>query len=108
VDLTAVEREARVRAQASLRAVVAELGDDVTVEVDAFVADPAHILIDLSERLDLLICGSRGHGPLRPVTLGSVTRRVVAKAHRPVVVLPRGSKAALQGLFGESSGAVAP
>ena len=40
MDLTAVEREARVKAEASLRAVVAELGDDVTVEVDAFVGDP--------------------------------------------------------------------
>lgn len=59
-------------------------------------------------RADLLICGSRGYGPLRPVMLGSVTRRVVAKAHCPVVVVPRGSKAALQGLVGESSGAAAP
>jgi nucleotide-binding universal stress UspA family protein len=108
VDLTAVEREARVKAQASLRAVVAELGDDVTVEVDAFVGEPADILIDLSQRLDLLICGSRGYGPLRPVMLGSVTRRVVAKAHCPVVVVPHGGKAALQGLVGESSGAAAP
>jgi nucleotide-binding universal stress UspA family protein len=108
VDLTAVEGEARVEAEASLRAVVAELGDDVTVEVDAFVGDPAEILIDLSERLDLLICGSRGYGPLRAVMLGSVTRRVVAKAHCPVVVLPRGVKAALQDLVAESSGAAAP
>ena len=108
VDLTAVEGEARVKAEASLRAVVAELGDDVTVEVDAFVGDPADILIDLSERLDLLICGSRGYGPLRAVMLGSVTRRVVAKAHCPVVVLPRGVRVALEDLVAESSGAAAP
>jgi len=108
VDLTAVEREARVKAEASLRAVVAELGDDVTVEVDAFVGDPADILIDLSERLDLLICGSRGYGPLRAVMLGSVTRRVVAVAHCPVAVVPRGAEAALQDLVAESSGAAAP
>jgi nucleotide-binding universal stress UspA family protein len=108
VDLTAVEGEARVAAEASLRAVVAELGDDVVVEVDAFVGDPADILIDLSERLDLLICGSRGYGPLRAVMLGSVTRRVVTKAHCPVVVLPRGVKAALLDLVAESSGAAAP
>jgi nucleotide-binding universal stress UspA family protein len=108
VDLTAVEGEARVEAEASLRAVVAELGDDVTVEVDAFIGEPADILIDLSERLDLLICGSRGYGPLRAVMLGSVTRRVVAKAHCPVVVLPRGVRVALQDLVAESSGAAAP
>jgi hypothetical protein len=39
---------------------------------------------------------------------GSVTRRVVAKAHCPVVVLPRGVKAALKDLVAESSGAAAP
>ena len=109
MDLAAVEREARVKAEASLRAVVAELGDDVDdVEVDAFVGDPADILIGLSERLDLLICGSRAYGPFRAVMLGSVTRRVVAKAHCPVVVVPRGVKAALQDLVAESSGAAAP
>ena len=92
VDFAAVEREARAKAEASLRAVVAELGD---------------ILIDLSEHIDLLICGSRGYGPLRAVMLGSVTRRVVAKAHCPVVVVPRGVEAALQDLVAESSGAAA-
>ena len=40
--------------------------------------------------------------------LGSVTRRVVAKAHCPVVVVPRGAEAALQDLVAESSGAAAP
>jgi nucleotide-binding universal stress UspA family protein len=87
---------------------LAELGDDVTIEVDAFVGDPADIVIDLSERLDLLICGSRGYGPLRAVMLGSVTRRVVAKAHCPVVVVPRGVETALQDLVAESSAAAAP
>jgi hypothetical protein len=43
--------------------------------------------------------------------LGSVSRRVVAKAHKahcPVVVVPRGVEGALQGLVADSSGAVAP
>jgi len=108
VDFAAVEREARAKAEASLRAFVAELGDDGTVEVDAFVGEPAaDILTDLSEHVDLLICGSRGYGPLRAVMLGSVTRRVVAKAHCPVVVVPRGVEGALQDLVAESSGAAA-
>jgi nucleotide-binding universal stress UspA family protein len=108
VDLKAVEAEARAKAEASLRAAVAELGDDVTVEVGAVVGDPADVLIELSEHLDLLVCGSRGYGPLRAVMLGSVSRRVVARAHCPVVVLPRGVKTALRDLVAERSGAAAP
>jgi len=107
-DVTAVEGEARVEAEAALRAAVAGLGDDVAVETDAFVGDPAEILIELSERLDLLVCGSRGYGPLRAVMLGSVSRRVAGEARCPVIVLPRGAKTPLEDLVAEASDAVAP
>ena len=85
-----VEGEHRARAENAVRAAVSKLGDDVPVEVDAFLEDPAEVLIDVSEHLDLLVCGSRGYGPLRAVLLGGVTRRVAAAAHCPVLVLPRG------------------
>jgi nucleotide-binding universal stress UspA family protein len=85
-----VEGEHRTQAEEAARADVARCGDDVAVEVDAFLEDPADVLIRVSERLDLLVCGSRGYGPLRAVLLGGVTRRVTANAHCPVLVLPRG------------------
>ena len=85
-----VEGEQRLRTEAAVRAAVSELGDDVTVEVDAFLEDTAEVLIRVSEHLDLLVCGSRGYGPLRAVLLGGVTRRVTAAAKCPVLVLPRG------------------
>jgi nucleotide-binding universal stress UspA family protein len=85
-----VEGEHRVRAEAAARAAVAELDGDVPVEVDALLGDAADVLTGISPHLDLLICGSRGYGPLRAVLLGGVTRRVTAAAHCPVVVLPRG------------------
>ena len=89
-SLEDVQGEHRVRAEAAVRETVAGLGGDVPVEVDAFLEDPAEVLLRISERLDLLICGSRGYGPLRAVLLGGVTRRVTSDARCPVIVVPRG------------------
>jgi nucleotide-binding universal stress UspA family protein len=107
-DVTAAEGEARVHAEEALRAAVAELGHDVPVQVDAFVGDPADTLIELSQYLDVLVCGSRGYGPLRAVVLGSVTRRVARESRCPVIVLPRGVEAALEELVTERAGATVP
>jgi len=90
VSFDEIEGEHRVRAESELRAAVSELDGDVPVEVDAFLEDPAEVLIRVSEHLDLLVCGSRGYGPLRAVLLGGVTRRVTTAASCPVLVLPRG------------------
>jgi len=90
VSFEDVEGEHRVRTETEVRAAVSGLDGDVPVEVDAFLEDPAEVLIRVSEHLDLLVCGSRGYGPLRAVLLGGVTRRVTTAASCPVVVLPRG------------------
>ena len=58
------------------------------------VQDPADFLIAASDRLDLLVCGSRGYGPQRAVLLGGVTRRVAAEARCPVIVPARGAETA--------------
>jgi len=49
----------------------------------------AEELLGLSERVDLLVVGSRGHGPLRRVLLGSVSAHLVAHSSCPIVVVPR-------------------
>jgi nucleotide-binding universal stress UspA family protein len=98
---TEVEGELRVRAEGRLQEAIAALGDGVEVESDAFVEDPAEIMISISRNLDLLICGSRGYGPLRAVLLGGVSRRVAAEAHCPVIVLPRGVASALEALMAQ-------
>ena len=74
------------------------------MQVDAFLEDPAESLIRVSENLDLLVCGSRGYGPLRAVLLGGVSRRVAAEAQCPVIVLPRGVEAALETLMTTTPG----
>ena len=84
----------RVEAEHSAEAAVAG-ATDVEIDYDVSVGDPADFLVAASERLDLLICGSRGYGPARAVMLGGVSRRVTAEAHCPVIVLARGTEAGL-------------
>jgi nucleotide-binding universal stress UspA family protein len=40
--------------------------------------------------VDLLVCGSRGYGPVRRVLLGTVSAALVRQASLPVLVVPRG------------------
>ncbi len=106
-DFDEVEGELRVRAEEALRRATDALDGDVPVETDAFVEDPADVLIRVSEHLDLLVCGSRGYGPLRAVLLGGVSRRLTAEAQCPVIVLPRGVTSSLEALMAASPGAAA-
>jgi nucleotide-binding universal stress UspA family protein len=101
------EGEHLLMAEREVKAALARLDGDVAFEVEGLIGDPAEILIRLSESVDLLVCGSRGYGPLRAVLLGSVTRRVATEAHCPVIVLPRGVKASLEALVAETPGATA-
>lgn len=98
-DLVDIEGEHRLEAESQLRNVVADLDSGVPVEAEALVGDPAEVLRDFSEGLDLLVVGSRGYGPLRAVLLGSVSRRLMTEAHCPVIVVPRGVEAALEALL---------
>jgi nucleotide-binding universal stress UspA family protein len=50
-------------------------------------AHPRQALLDVSERASLLVVGSRGHGPVRSVLLGSVSVGLAREAACPVVVV---------------------
>jgi nucleotide-binding universal stress UspA family protein len=106
-DATDVKGELRVQAEDTLRQATAALGDGVDVQVDAYIEDPADVLIRVSENLDLIVCGSRGYGPLRAVLLGGVSRRLAADARCPVIVLPRGVEGALEELIKDAPGTIA-
>jgi hypothetical protein len=71
------------------------------------VQDAADFVIAASENVDLLVCGSRGYGPKRAVLLGGVSRRIVAEARCPVIVLARGIEAGLRPLVEEAAGTTA-
>jgi nucleotide-binding universal stress UspA family protein len=63
------------------------------VELDRRDGDPVRELVDASAGLDLLVLGSRGHGPLRRLLLGSVSAHVVRHAACPLLLLPQGAEA---------------
>lgn len=97
--------EAAVRT--GLEVTVAGLPEGVRGVVACLEGDPAERLIAASEKLDLLVIGSRGYGPLRAVLAGGVSGRVMRGAHCPVIVVPRGVEAPLGELFGATATASA-
>ena len=70
------------------KAEAAEQG--VQVETHLVAGDPAVEICRLAEarHADLIIMGSRGHGPLAAALLGSVAAHVLQHAHCPVMVVP--------------------
>jgi nucleotide-binding universal stress UspA family protein len=63
------------------------LGADATVRLRH--GDAASVLAAESAGLGLLVVGSRGHGPIGSVLLGSVASRLLPTASCPVMVVPR-------------------
>ncbi len=43
--------------------------------------------------IDMLVCGSRGYGPVRRVLLGGVSSRLIRRARLPITVVPRATPA---------------
>ena len=63
------------------------------IEVIAMRGPVTEALLDTADALDasMLVVGTRGLGPLSGLLLGSISRRLLFTAHRPLVVLPRES-----------------
>jgi nucleotide-binding universal stress UspA family protein len=89
VNPTAAEDHDVERWAASAERARGLLPADALEDVEVIFGRPAHALIARSSDLDLLVCGSRGHGPVRAVMLGDVSRAIVDGAACPVLVLPR-------------------
>lgn len=60
---------------------------DVTVQTRVVEGYPAGVLVDAATDADLLVVGSRGHGELRGMLLGSVGLHCASHAPCPVVVV---------------------
>jgi nucleotide-binding universal stress UspA family protein len=86
-------------AREHLADLVAALPENVTAEAVVIMGDPEGELAAETERVDLMIAGSRGYGPHRAVLLGSVSGRLVRDASCPVLVVPRGIETPLEDLF---------
>nr|WP_315493691.1 universal stress protein [uncultured Rhodoferax sp.] len=83
----------QVSAEAGLHALqpARELLDAAGVDYECEVAkgDPAHTLIDISERFgcDMVVMGARGASALRSAMLGSVSNEVLHASLVPVVIV---------------------
>ncbi len=66
---------------------VSERFPDLSVHTVVRTAHPRQVLLELSRDAELLVVGSRGHGPLRSVLLGSVSVGLAREASCPVVVI---------------------
>ncbi|HEX5780327.1 MAG TPA: universal stress protein [Solirubrobacteraceae bacterium] len=61
----------------------------LAVESEVVSGDPVEALAAVSGELDLLVCGSRGHGPVGEVVLGSVSHALLGAVRCPLLVVPR-------------------
>jgi nucleotide-binding universal stress UspA family protein len=70
-------------------AVAAERGEPADVLTRTVMGHPAQVLADAAVGGQLLVVGSRGHGTLPGMLLGSVSQHCVQHAPCPVVVVPQ-------------------
>ncbi|MEU3830041.1 universal stress protein [Streptomyces sp. NPDC029080] len=66
---------------------VSERHPGLPVATDVLEGSPAKALADAAAGAEMLVLGSRGHGPVVGFLLGSVGQQVIAEAARPVVAV---------------------
>jgi nucleotide-binding universal stress UspA family protein len=87
----AARRAGRQAAEATLARGIAGVPAGHADGGRVLAGNPADALAAASEELDLLVCGSRGRGPLRTLLLGGTSHALVRKASCPVLVVPLGA-----------------
>jgi nucleotide-binding universal stress UspA family protein len=86
-----VPEEVRKVYREALDRALAELPDGVQATGVLLYGDVVDELSMVGEQgVDLLVCGSRGYGPVRRVLLGAVSAAMVRQASVPLLVVPRG------------------
>ncbi|MGW7821022.1 universal stress protein [Streptomyces puniciscabiei] len=68
----------------------------LAVSVDVVEGEPVHALARAAAEAEMLVLGSRGHGPVVGFLMGSVGRQVIAEAARPVVLVRAGDQPAAE------------
>jgi nucleotide-binding universal stress UspA family protein len=96
LDATAMEdvRGARkAAAETTLRRGLDAVSPGRSAGGEILSGPPADALAAASADVGLLVCGSRGYGPIRTLVLGGTSHALVRKAACPVLVVPRASTA---------------
>lgn len=75
--------------ESEARAALAKAGAGVEGSIEVVEGPAVHELVLATARLDLLIVGSRGYGPVGRTLLGTVSGDVAEAAACPVIVVPR-------------------
>ena len=90
-ERTVMLRRRESAARASLETAVQAPGDGTEIEHEVIAGEhPASLILDVARReADLLVLGSRAHGPVHRALVGSVSVEVVRHAPCPVLVMPR-------------------
>jgi nucleotide-binding universal stress UspA family protein len=86
-----VRRARHEAAAAVVRLGTEALPDDRFADGQILSGRPADALAAASDDLALLVCGSRGYGPLHTLLLGGTSHALVRKAPCPVLVVPPGT-----------------
>jgi nucleotide-binding universal stress UspA family protein len=86
VDHEEILRDVRVSIDEVVDPILA--GRDITVHRQAVDGNPAAVLAELSEQVDLLVVGTRGRGGFAGLVMGSTSQAVLNHATCPVIVTP--------------------
>jgi nucleotide-binding universal stress UspA family protein len=89
VDTSSIDADLREQAGRNLQAATERLaGPGRTVETSALAGRASDAIIALAEQVeaDLIVVGSRGHGTIETMLLGSVSSEIVDHAQVPVLV----------------------
>jgi nucleotide-binding universal stress UspA family protein len=65
---------------------------DLDVTTDVVAGEPVDTLVAAAAEAEMLVLGSRGHGPVVGFLLGSVGQQVIAETTRPVVLVRAGDR----------------
>ena len=71
----------------TLKAVFGDSPAPTTITTEIVEGKAAQVLIEISKRASLLVLGTRGHGHVADLVLGSVSSACVLKAECPVTVI---------------------
>lgn len=89
LELADADHARNERAATILRRGIDAVPDALRGGGETLSGKPSAALAAASSDLDLLVCGSRGYGPVRTLLVGSTSHALVRAAACPVLVVPR-------------------